>query len=167
MRIVLFLLACGVLFGSSSSGTPASYVVGNIGKLSPGDEGKLVLLEEKAVFRSGKNEIAVPYDDIQNAELGTKLKPAPDASLLKVWQLHKRFTDRTMHQMLIVEFGDGQTMTLELEESAAAETLEAIQIKTGKLRRATNAEPWWGDSLWKTNKNNNTVSPEALGNPAQ
>jgi len=30
--------------------------------------------------------------------------------------------------------------------------------------RATNGDPWWGDSAWKTTRNNNTVSPEDLGN---
>ncbi len=158
MRIGLWLLVCGTVLvgaGASTAGRPAAYVVGNLDKLSPGDSGKTVL--------------AIPYADMRNAELGTKVVPPSDVPLYKVWQLHRRFVDRPMHQMLTVEFGDkdgnDRTMTLELEETAAVETLTAIEIKTGKRRRATNGDGWWGDSLWKTNQNHNTVSPETLGNP--
>ena len=172
MRIGLWLLACGTVLvgaGASTAGRPAAYVVGNLDKLSPGDEGVLVLDEGKAIFRSGKTVLAIPYADMRNAELGTKVMPPSDVPLYKVWQLHRRFVDRPMHQMLTVEFvdkdGDDRTMTLELEETAAVETLTAIEIKTGKRRRATNGDGWWGDSLWKTNQNHNTVSPETLGNP--
>ena len=164
----VFLLSCVTAFaGASPMGKPAVYVVGNLDNLSPGDEGTLLIEEGKAVFRSGKNVQPVPYAEIHGAELGAKVKPPSDVSPYKVWQLHKKFTDRPMHQMLTVEFGDHRTMTLELEETAAAETLEALEIKTGKKRRATNGEAWWGDSLWKTPQNRNTVSPEALGTPAQ
>jgi hypothetical protein len=167
MRIVwLWLLASGVAL---AGGAPSVYVVGNVTKLSPGDEGILVLDQGKAVFRSGKTVLPIPYADMRNVELGTRLNPPSDVPLYKVWQLHKRFLDRPMHQMLTVEFvdkdGEHQTMTLEMDESAAAETLTALEIKQGKRRRATNGEAWWGDSLWKTNKNHNTVSPETLGNP--
>jgi hypothetical protein len=132
----------------------------------------LVLEDGKAVFRSGKIVTSIPYSDIRDAELGTKVMPPSDVPLYKVWQLHKRFlTERPMHQMITFEFadkdGNPQTMTLELEESAAVETLTEVEIRQGKRarpRRATNADAWWGDSLWKTRRNDNTVEPEALGN---
>ena len=31
-------------------------------------------------------------------------------------------------------------------------------------KHATNGDSWWGDGAWKTTRNNNTVSPESLGN---
>ena len=75
-----------------------------------------------------------------------------------------------MHQMVNFEFtnkdGSEQNMTLELDESAANRTVEEIEISQGKRvppKRATNGDSWWGDSAWKTVRNRNTVSPEALG----
>ena len=171
MRIGLaLLLASGIVFGGAEkAGKPAVYVVGNLDQLSPGDEGIFVLDEGKAIFRSGKTVLPIPYADMRNAELGSKVAPPSDVPLYKVWQLHKKFVDRPMHQMLTVEFvdkkGASQSMTLELDEAAAIDTLMAIELKTGKRHRATNGEAWWGDSLWKTNQNHNTVSPETLGNP--
>ena len=172
MRIgPILLLACAAAFAGSGGG-PAVYVIGNMDGVSPGAEGILVLEQGSAVFRSGKIEWSVPYSDIHNVELGTKVMPSSGVPLYKVWQLHKRFlTERTMHQMVNFEFadkdGNDQSMTLEFEESAANETLEAIEIRQGKRippKRATNADAWWGDSAWKTNSNNNTLNPDTLGN---
>jgi hypothetical protein len=171
MRILsLALLACcAVSAGSKATSAAAVYVVGNLDGISPGSEGILALDEDKAVFRSGKMSFPIRYHDIHSAELGTKLNQPVDAPLYKVWQLHKRFVGRTAHQMLNLELvdkdGNNQTLTLEMEESSAAETLDALEFKMGKKHRATNGEAWWGDSLWKTPQNRNTVSPEPLGVP--
>jgi hypothetical protein len=167
LGLALFLLSLPALAGSG--GGPAVYVVGNVGGVSPGAEGMLMLEDDEAVFRSGKVVLSVPYGDIRNVELGTKILPSTGVPLYKVWQLHKRFlTERPMHQTVNFEFtdkdGKDQTMTLEFEESAANETLVEIETRTGKRKRATNADSWWGDSAWKTTRNNNTVSPDALGN---
>jgi hypothetical protein len=169
MRVgFLLLLAGGVVFAGAKTGAPAVYVVGNLNGISPGSEGILALDEDKAEFRSGKMTFPILYHDIHNAELGTKLNPPSDAPLYKIWQLHKRFVGRPVHQMLTVEFVDkdsnSQTMTLELEESVAVDTMTALEFKLGKKHRATNGEAWWGDSLWKTSQNHNTVSPDPLGN---
>jgi hypothetical protein len=154
---------------AGAGGGPAVYVIGNLGGVSPGAEGMLVLEDDEAVFRSGKVVLSVPYGDIRNVELGTKVLPPTGVPLYKVWQLHKRFlTERPMHQMVNFDFtdkdGKDQTMTLEFEESAANETLVEIETRTGKRKRATNADSWWGDSAWKTTRNNNSVSPDMLGN---
>jgi hypothetical protein len=167
LGLALFLLSLTALAGPG--GGPAVYVIGNLRGISPGDEGMLVLEDDEAVLRSGKVVLSVPYGDIRNVELGTKVLPPTGVPLYKVWQLHKRFlTGRSMHQMVNFEFtdkdGNDQTMTLEFEESAANETLVEIETRTGKRKRATNADSWWGDSAWKTTRNNNSVSPDALGN---
>src|ERR1700690_2712351 len=120
MRIGLLLLLTGgaAFAGANTGGGPAVYVIGNLDGISPGGEGILVLDEGRAIFRSGKTGIAIRYQDIRNAELGTKLNPPTDAPLYKFWQLYKRFAARTVHQMLQVDFinkdGNGQSMTLEL-----------------------------------------------------
>ena len=60
-----------------------------------------------------------------------------------------------------------KVLTLEFEEAAANQTVVEIEIRQGKRtppRHATNGDSWWGDSAWKTTRNNNTVTPESLGN---
>ena len=42
-----------------------------------------------------------------------------------------------------------------------------IEIRQGKHtppKRAANGDSWWGDSAWKTTRNNNTLSPDTMGN---
>jgi len=172
MRVASLLLLAAVVAFAGAGGGPAVYVVGNLEGVSPGDEGTLVLDHDAVVFRSGKTVLSLPYGDIHNVELGTRVTPPADAPLYKVWRLPKRFlTERPMHQMVNFEFadkdGNGQTMTLEFEEAAAIQTLVDIEVRQGKRtppRHATNGDSWWGDSAWKTTSNNNTVTPESLGN---
>jgi hypothetical protein len=171
MRIASLLIVASVAALAGAGGGPAVYVVGNLGGMSPGDEGTLALNHDAVVFRSGKTVLSLPYSDIHNVELGTRVTPPSDTPLYKVWRLPKRFlTERPMHQMVNFEFadkdGNDHTMTLEFDDSAAIQTLVEIEIRQGKRtppRRATNGDPWWGDSAWKTSRNNNTVSPESLG----
>jgi len=171
MRIVSLLLFASVAAFAGAGGGPAVYVVGNLDGVSPGDEGTLVLDHDAVVFRSGNTVVSVPYDDIHNVELGTRVMPPSDAPLYKVWRLPKRFlTERAMHQMVNFEFadkdGNDQNMTLEFDEAAANQTLVEIEIRQGKRtppKHATNGDSWWGDSAWKTSRNNNTVAPESLG----
>jgi hypothetical protein len=121
-------------------------------------------------FSAPAKPLSLPCD-IHNVELGTRVMPPPDAPLYKVWRLPKRFlTERPMHQMVNFQFADkdgkDQTMTLEFEEAAANQTLIAIEIRQGKRtppKHATNGDSWWGDSAWKTPRNDNTVIPESLG----
>jgi len=171
MRIVSLLLFASVAALAGAGGGLAVYVVGNLDGVSPGDEGTLVLEHDAVVFRCGNTVVSVPYGDIHNVELGTRVMPPSDAPLYKVWRLPKRFlTERAMHQMVNFEFadkdGNDQNMTLEFDEAAANQTLVEIEIRQGKRtppKHATNGDSWWGDSAWKTNRNNNTVTPESLG----
>ncbi len=170
MRSVSILLLSSIAAVAGSGGGPAVYAVGNLDGVSPGAEGILVLEQNQAVFRSGKLVLPIPYADIHNVDLGTKVVP-PSAPLYKVWQLHRRFlvehpAQRMVNFELTDKDGHDQSMTLEFEEAAANETLAGIEIRQGKRmlpKRATNGDPWWGDSVWKTASNNNTVSPEDFG----
>jgi hypothetical protein len=174
MRIASLLLFTSVASFAGAGGGPAVYVVGNLESVSPGDEGALLLDHDGVVFRSGKTVLSLAYSDIHSVELGTRALPPADAPLYKVWRLHKRFlTERPMHQMVNFQFadkdGNDQTMTLEFEEAAANQTLVEIEIRQGKRtppKHATNGDSWWGDSAWKTPRNNNTVIPDSLGTSA-
>jgi hypothetical protein len=171
MRVASLLLLASMMALAGAAGNPAVYVVGNLEGVSPGDEGTLVLDHDAVVFRSGKTVLSLPYSDIHNVELGTRVMPPSDAPLYKVWRLPKRFlTERPMHQMVNFQFadkdGNNQTMTLEFEEAAASQTLADIEIRQGKRtppKRATNVDQWWGDSSWKTPLNNNTINPDSMG----
>ncbi|HTM11501.1 MAG TPA: hypothetical protein VL127_01235 [Bryobacteraceae bacterium] len=148
MRIASLVLMASVAALAGAGGGPAIYVVGNLGGISPGDEGTLVLQHDAVVFRSGKTVLSLPYSDIHNVELGTRVMPPADAPLYKVWRLPKRFpTERPMHQMVNFAFadkdGNEQTMTLEFEEAAANQTVVEIEIRQGKRtppRHATNGD---------------------------
>ena len=170
MRVAAYvLLASGVAL-AGSGGAPAIYVVGNLEVVSPGAEGILVLEKEQAVFRSGKFVLPIPYSGIHSLELGTKVVP-PSVSLYKVWQLHKRFlTERptpTDGQLRVLRAGrQGSKHDLRAEESAANNALAEIETRQGKRiapKRTTVADSWWGDSAWKTTRNDNTVSPDDAG----
>ena len=76
MRIASLVLMASVAALAGAGGGPAIYVVGNLGGISPGDEGTLVLQHDAVVFRSGKTVLSLPYSDIHNVELGR----APHAS---------------------------------------------------------------------------------------
>src|SRR5947207_9238278 len=98
MRIVSLVLLASVAALAGAGGGPAVYVVGNLEGVSPGDEGTLVLDRDAVVFRSGKTALSLPYRDIHNVELGTRVMPPNDAPLYKISRLPKRFlTERTMH----------------------------------------------------------------------
>lgn len=128
------------------------------------------MLESSTItFRTRKLNTTIAYKDIQDMELGAKSDPVDNAPLYKVWRLPKRVSpERVLRQMLTIEFtikdGEPRTVTFDMEEPAAAATLEQIEVRQGKRHRTTNGDPWWGDSLWKTPRNNNTVVPETVGN---
>src|SRR6266853_6177 len=98
---LLFLtLAAPLLHGATNR--EATYVVGNLDALEPGAEGIVRLDGDALTFRSGKVTIEAPYAKISATEMGPTLTHSEDVPLYKVWQLHKRFADRTMYQNFTV-----------------------------------------------------------------
>jgi hypothetical protein len=173
------VLACGLLVSGSAFGAPrpetSTYVDGNVSTLKPNTGGTLVFTDEKSMtFRTGLAEVAVPYSSITKAQLGATQEHSHEApGPLKVLaHLHKTET-----QLLIVEFknglGESQTMTLSLAKPAASSVLSTIEVHTTKPADARAADrsivasaaadpksdpkdAWWGDSFWKTNRNQDT-----------
>jgi hypothetical protein len=162
------VLAYGLFVSGSAFGAPrpetSTYIDGNVSTLKPNTGGTLVFTDEKSMtFRTGLAEVAVPYSSITKAQLG---------ALKVLAHLH-----RTETQLLIVEFknglGESQTMTLSLAKPAAGNVLSTIEVHTAKPAEAKAAEKsivasatadpksdskdaWWGDSFWKTNRNQDT-----------
>lgn len=157
--LALTLALCGLSHAATNH--EATYVVGNLNGLEPGAEGVLQLDGDKVTFRSGKLTVEAPYAKITSAELGAKLTHSKEAPpLYKVWELHKRFGgDKTVYQNVTVTFkdasGNDQTMTLEMIETAAAETQETLEVRTGRKARLQQ-DDWWGDDRWRTNRNHET-----------
>jgi hypothetical protein len=133
-----------------------TYVVGNLDGLEPGAEGIVHVDGDGLTFRSGKVTIEAPYAKITATEMGPTLTHSEDVPLYKVWQLHKRFADRTMYQNFTVNFkdaaGNDRSMTLEVTAAAAAEMHETLERRTGQKARSQQ-DDWWGDDLWRTDRN--------------
>ena len=169
VRIANILLLCSVASLAAAAGRPAVYTIGNLEGISTGTEGILAVESDTVVFRTGKANMVIPYANIVETELGPEAEPADSAPLYKIWRLHKRLSpERAIHRALTIEFADKagmpQTVTLDMEAAAAVETLKQIEIRQGKRHRTRNGDSWWGDNVWKTQRNGNTVGPDALGN---
>lgn len=162
------LLVLTVALGSSSlraaASREATYTIGDLDGLEPGASGIVQLDNQGLKFHSGKITIDAPYSKISSAELGAKLTHSEDVPLYKIWELHKRFADKTTYQNFIVNFkdarGDEHSMTLEMTESAAAELHETIERRTGAKARSQR-DDWWGDDMWRTNRNHQTWDQSA------
>jgi hypothetical protein len=152
---VLTLAACTSLLHAATN-REATYVVGNLDNLEPGAEGTVHIDGDGLTFRSGKVTIEAPYAKIATTEMGPTLTHNEDVPLYKVWQLRRRFADRTMYQNFTVNFkdsaGNDHTMTLEVTAAAAAELHETLERRTGQKARSQQTN-WWGDDLWRTNRN--------------
>ena len=168
MRSISLLLLSSVIAVAGSGGGPAVYVVGNLDSVSPGAEGILVLEKEQAVFRSGKTVLPMPYADIHNVELGTKVVPPVSPSLqgLAIAQTLPGESPRATNGELSssrIKTAKTKASRWSSRKPPPTQTLAEIEIHQGKRiapKHATNGDPWWGDSVWKTAGNNNTVSPE-------
>lgn len=154
------VLAGGAAFAASTSET-AIYVSGTTG-VSARTMGTLQLSDEKTMhFRTGSNDVAVPYEAITKAELGKPTTHESDGPLYKkvLWSMPKRLASPG-REALTVEFkneaGSLQTMQLEMTEGnamAALSTIESRRTRPVAAAAAPKADDWWGDSYWKTTRN--------------
>lgn len=162
---LVLALSCSRLMAAS---VDAAYVVGNLKDLSAGNSGLLRVESEDLTFRSGKVTIAALYKKITGYEMGPAVvRPANGP----VWK--RLTTKRPAHRNLTIDFtdarGEEQTMTLELPELAASEVYDAIEIGTGHRRAGSTSQPWWGDNMWRTTRNNrdwnSSAPPPAAASP--
>jgi hypothetical protein len=171
-------LAASMLVSAANRPETSTYVEGNVPALKPNTGGTLVFNDSAAMtFRTGLSEVPVPYSGISRAELGATQVHSHDQPAYKVWtRLHKTET-----QLLTVNFkngqGEDQTMTFELAKPAASAVLATIEGHTAKPASSINggasvkmgkagSEEWWGDDIWKTNRNAPKWDSKS-GTPAQ
>jgi hypothetical protein len=176
---LLTSLAAFVCLGVSGAPRPetSTYIDGNVSSLKPNTGGTLVFTDDNSMmFRTGLAEVAVPYASILRAELGATQTHRHDEPAYKVWALAKRL-HKTETQLLTVEFksglGESQNMTLELAKPAASNVLATIEEHTGKstssaakaaAKNAGAKEDWWGDSYWKTARNQDSWATKEASN---
>jgi len=151
----------GATVSTLSQGVVATYAAGNLDDFTAGTEGKLALSGDGAAFSVGKAIVMAPYKQIQNVELGDVIEQKR-----KGFHVSKR--PLPGRRQVTLSFSDPQskldrTATLEMDEDEATAVVEQVELKTGRRRRVTNGDSWWGDSAWKTKRNGNSVKPEALG----
>ncbi len=160
----VMLAACSPCLHAAAN-REATYVVGNLDGLEPGAAGIVLVDSDGLKFRSGKITIDAPFTKIASTELGAKLTHSEDVPLYKIWELHKRFAEKTAYQNFIVNFKDAhgmeQTMTLEMTASAAADVREMLERRTGEKAKRQQ-EDWWGDDIWRTNRNHQTWDQTAV-----
>src|SRR5665213_645476 len=135
----------------------ATYAVGDLDGLSAGAKGTVRVEDSALVFHSGKVTVEAPYTKITATEWGQKVTHSNDAYKHKFWEVNKMFGNKTERQSLIINFKDAsgkdQTMTLELTEGAAYDVRNIVDARSGITARRQSAEAWWGDDIWKTDRN--------------
>jgi hypothetical protein len=154
--VILALAACSSL-SHAATNQEATYVIGSLDGIEAGTTGIVHFDADRITFHSGKLTIDAPFSKITGTELGAKLTHTADVQHHKLWEIHKRPVDRTVYQNLNINFkdasGKAQTMTLEMTEIAAAETFDTLELRTGQRARRQQQEGWWGDDIWRTNRN--------------
>jgi len=177
LRLLPAVFVCIAVSGAPRPET-STYVDGNVSSLTPHTGGTLVFTDKNSMtFRTGLAEVAVPYASILRAELGAIQVHSHDLPgvLAVVNRLHKTET-----QLLTVEFksglGEDQTMTLELARPAASSVLATIQehspnstvaaAKAPADKVVAGKEEWWGDSMWKTTRNQDSWYAKEAANAA-
>jgi hypothetical protein len=179
--VSLAAFACLAVSGAPRPET-STYVDGNVSSLKPNTGGTLVFKDNNSMtFRTGLAEVAVPYESILHAELGaTQIRnhePMGMNPAALISRLHKTET-----QLLTVEFksglGEKQTMTLQLAKPAASSVLATIQehtaksvteakapsVKLAEAKTAEGKDAWWGDDMWKTNRNKDSWTAKEASN---
>jgi hypothetical protein len=165
-------LACIAVSGAPRPET-STYIDGNVSSLKPNTGGTLVFTDNNSMtFRTGLAEVSVPYASIQHAALGAVQTHNHDLPLPGVLALVNRL-HKTETQLLTVEFksglGEKQTMTLQLAKPAASSVFATIQEHTPKATLAAEKTPaakedWWGDSYWKTSRNQDSWNAKEAAN---
>jgi len=148
VSLCLMLLPSPLAAGSID----ASYVIGNLKEFSAGDSGVVRLGEEEMTFRAGKVAVAAPYKSVTDLEMGPAFTRPSSAPLWK-----RLASKRPVYRNITINFkdsdGDEQIMTLEMIEHDAAEVYDLVEIGSGLRRADATSQPWWGNNVWRTNRN--------------
>ena len=131
-------LLAAAAFGAPQAET-TTYVDGNLTGVSPNSGATLTYSGDKQMtLRTGLTNVEVPYENISHAELGAVKETSHGHKLLG----HR---SKTQTQLLIVNFKNGEgeekSMTLELQQPAAATVLSSIQSHKAPQQVASEQAP--------------------------
>lgn len=153
--LITLVLATGVALASDNV-KPATYLEGNLEGFTANAGVTLEFRDYNAmaVHAKGADQV-IPYAAV--SKTSERLVPVVSEKdpLYKVWSLHKRLLiPNPLHAVTVVytdKAGVEKSVTLEMEK-ASAERLQA-QVKQVADKAAANNGSWWGDSVWKTQRN--------------
>jgi hypothetical protein len=153
--IITFILATGVALAADNI-KPVTYLEGNLEGFAVNASSTLEFRDSKVMALHTKGADAViPYAAVSKTT--EKIIPVVTEKdpLYKVWSLHKRLLiPNPLHEVTVTytdRNGAEKTVTMEMEKVPADRV--AAQVKQATDRKAANAGSWWGDSMWKTNRN--------------
>lgn len=159
MRVCTLLIGSALCAGlAMAEAHLATYVDGNLEGFNAHSGATVDLAGLKAIeVQSGESKVEVPFAGISRAEAGEVIEHSTDEPLYKVWTLPGRFFNKRETQHVKLDYksdkGESRTLTLEMEREAVESLLARIEERTAGKAPAKAPSAWWGDAMWKTNRN--------------
>jgi hypothetical protein len=149
------LLTLGTCLTLAAGPKDVTYLAGSLEGIT--SKATLDLTNTKVmVLRSGSIKIEIPYMAISKSDVKTQ-EFAEKEPLYKVWTLGSRLMPPTPQEEYSLEYRDAKgattTVTLGMEKSVADKL--SARLAKAEERKAAQRGDWWGDSYWKTKRNQN------------
>lgn len=161
--LVFALLPPFLLRGASSA---IEYVGGTVKGIPANATGAFNYDDAKELrFNYGQSVYALPYEqitatDITKGETHHILRKIPVPSF-----------SRDPRETLTIDYKDAAgatgTLSFDLTASQAAQVRDDIAAKKGRIQANADARSngWWGDTVWKTNRNKGAWEAQSAQNP--
>ncbi len=155
LSIISLLLAAGIAVAADGP-KPVTYLNGNIEGFAQNASGTLDVRSAKTMtLRTKGADVEIPYAAVSKTDRTTPLVSVAKDPLYKVWSLPQRLMPPTPLQQLVVTYKDKagaeKSVTLEIQKATADRVL--ANVEQAAARNAANSGAWWGDSVWKTQRN--------------
>jgi hypothetical protein len=149
-------LACGAAAAADFSARIVTYLKGNIEGIEQNAGGTLNLVNVKVLtLRAHESKVEVPYSAIVGAERKDVVITEEKEPIYKVWKLAKHLDTHVRLQDVSFDYkdktGNLHSMTLQMETSSADRLF--ARLKQVADKKADTRGDFWGDSIWKTHRN--------------
>jgi hypothetical protein len=158
-------LACGAAFAADYGPYPVTFLKGDIEGIEQNAGGTADLTNPKTLtLKAHDTKFELPYSAIFGAERKDVVISVEKEPLYKVWTLPKRLGIVAPFPLQEVSFdykdkaGTLHSMTVEMEPTAADRLF--LRVKQAGEKKAATRGDWWGDSVWKTHRNQTTWDAE-------